>query len=209
MDVAAEVYEGYRADERQLERLLVREEVSYYATAMLHLKLLEVKAKQSETVLKSAEKDLRKVVANDNFNIPQPIFAYLSEIGIYHDKMGKETRLEVPDLPVEVAQGFGGYHHHEINEDSHNLFEEVSSLGIAGDMLMAVASAQAEPTPNFHVRRPANTDVTDNLVGRFFPIGPRRPEITPKVSWLWNNSYGLSRVCTKHTVQPALYQVFI
>ncbi|KAL1489198.1 hypothetical protein ABEB36_014131 [Hypothenemus hampei] len=180
VDVAAEVYDGYRADEKQLERVLVHEEISYYATAMLHLKLLEVKAKQGERVLRSAEKDLRKATADDIFNIPQPLFAYLSEIGVYCDKMGKETRLDVPDLPIAVAQGFGGYHANRIDEDSHNLFEEVPSLGIAGDMLMAVASAAAEPIPNFHVGLPLNSTVTSNLVGKFYPAPP--PYVTSCVN---------------------------
>ncbi|XP_066261182.1 uncharacterized protein [Euwallacea similis] len=101
--------------------------------------------------------------------------------------MGKETRIEVPDLPIAVAQGFGGYHVPNITEDTANLFEEVPSLGIAGDMLMAAASGAAEPKPNFHVGIPEHSEITNNLVGKFFPIGLRRAEIIQRLS-----GYGIS-----------------
>jgi hypothetical protein len=66
--------------------------------------------------------------------------------------MGKETELDVPTLPMTVIQGFGGYHAAEINEQTHNMFEEVQSLGIAGDMVMAAASAADEPVIDHHIR---------------------------------------------------------
>ncbi|KAL1492946.1 hypothetical protein ABEB36_011107 [Hypothenemus hampei] len=59
-------------------------------------------------------------------------------------------------------------------------YAKVVDVGIAGDMLMAVASAPAEPIPNFHVGKPANSEITNNLVGKFYPIGPRRPEIAQR-----------------------------
>jgi len=50
--------------------------------------------------------------------------------------MGKETKIKVPNLPVTVVLGFEGYHANVVNED--NLFEEIPSLGTAGDLVMAV-----------------------------------------------------------------------
>jgi hypothetical protein len=189
VDIAAEVYDGYRVDEKQLDRVVAREEVAYYATAMMHLKLLEVKAKQGEVSLTSKEKDIRKAVSDKVWNIPQPLCAYLQEIGTYSDKMGRETRLEVPPLPVAVSQGFGGYHAPEINVDTHNMFEEIPSLGIAGDMVMALASLEAEPVPNFHIGVPVHSEVTANLAGSFFPIGQQRPEIRQRLA-----GYGITTV---------------
>lgn len=182
VDIAEEIHSAYQVDEKQLDRIIAREEVSYYATALLHLRLIDVKAKQGEQTLTSQEKDLRKATADDNFNVPQPLFTYLKEIGTYTDKMGKETRLEIPSLPVTIVQNFGGYHANAITADSHNLFEEVPSLGIAGDMLMALASEEIEPVPDFHIGFPEGSAITSNLVGRFHPIGMRRPEIKQKLS---------------------------
>jgi hypothetical protein len=86
VDIAEEVYDGFHADEKQLERVLAREEVSYYSTAMLWLRLLEVKAKKGDEALTSAEKDVRKSVTDNEFNVPHPLFAYLNEVGTYSDK---------------------------------------------------------------------------------------------------------------------------
>lgn len=128
IEVAAEVYDDYRSDDRQLDRVMMREEVAYYATAMLHLKLLEVKAKQGIEVLTSKEQDMRKAVNNDMFNVPQPLFGHLDEIGMYTDKMGKETLHEIPPLPVTVVENFGGYHAVEVSVATQNLFEEESQV---------------------------------------------------------------------------------
>ncbi|KAL1489381.1 hypothetical protein ABEB36_014289 [Hypothenemus hampei] len=43
-----QIYEGYRVEEKQFERVLVYEEMVHYAMSMLHLKFTEIKAKQGE-----------------------------------------------------------------------------------------------------------------------------------------------------------------
>ncbi|KAG5866991.1 hypothetical protein JTB14_028180 [Gonioctena quinquepunctata] len=159
--------------------------MAYHATALLHLKLIGVKAKQGDAVLTSQEKDLRKATTDEGFNVPQPLFTYPNEIGTYTDKMGKETWLDIPNLPItKVFQNMGGYHANAINSDTHNFFKGVPSLGIAGDMVMALASEEAEPVPNFHIGKPAGTDFTNNLIGKFSPIGQRRPEIKQRSAGL-------------------------
>lgn len=145
MDIAVETYDAMRVDEKQIDRVIAREEVSYYATAMLQLKLIETKAKQGDSNLTSAEKDIRKATSDDVFNVRQPLFICLKKIGTYTDKMGKEIRLEIPPLPTTVVQNFGGYHAPAVNVDTHVMFEGIPSLGIAGDMVMALAS---EEVPN-------------------------------------------------------------
>jgi len=47
---------------------------------------------------------------------------------------------------------------------------------------MALASDDAEPVPNFHIGKPIGTVWTNNLIGRFHPIGPRRPEIKQRLA---------------------------
>jgi len=95
VDIAVETYDAMRVDEKQIDRVIAREEVSYYATAMLQLKLIETKAKQGDSNLTSAEKDIRKATSDDVFNVPQPLFTYF---GTYTDKMGKETRSSLVSL---------------------------------------------------------------------------------------------------------------
>jgi len=182
VDVSLETYQNLRADEKQLDRILMKEEMAYYATSLLWMRLLDIKAKEGSVSLTSEEKAIRKATADEQFNVPQPMYSMLSETGNFTDKMGKETRHQIPNLPITVVQGMGGYHATAINADTHNLFEEVPSLGIAGDMLMALARAEVEPVPNFRIGIPANAAVTANLVGNTVPIGPRRPEIIQRLA---------------------------
>lgn len=179
--LCAEIYDNYKPDERQLDRIIMREEVAYYGTALTWLRLLNIKAKQGNQALTSAEKDICKATAKDIFNVPAPLCIFLNEIGPYKDKMGKETQLNIPPLPTSTAQNFGGYHSANITADNHNLFEEIPSLGIAGDMVMALAAEGEEPAVNFHIGTPANTQISGNLCGRFSPVGPRRQEIRQRL----------------------------
>lgn len=78
---------------------------------------------------------------------------------------------------------WGGYHAAEINEQTHNLFEEIPSLGISGDLVMALCQEGDNPTPNYRVRKPTGTIFNTNLTGNVSRIGgPRRPEILQKLA---------------------------
>jgi hypothetical protein len=116
------------------------------------------------------------VAADEQFNVPQPLFTYLQEVGTYTEKMGKET--ELGSSPTT------NYHAETINTDTYNLFEEVLSLGIAGNIVMALTAKIDKPEPNFHVRFPENTVPSENLVRRFYPIDVRRPKIKQRLTGL-------------------------
>ena len=181
--ITDEVYQQYKTDVKQLDRQLQREELLYYSTALLWLRLIDEKAKQVDEALTSEEKALRKVSMDVELNVPQPIYAYLSQIGDITDRMGKRTKLTIPALPIVRAGNFGGYHANEITANTHNLFEEVPSLGIAGDVVMALTSADELVTPNFRVARPDGSEFTDNLSGNSL-IGPRQQEIRQRLAGL-------------------------
>lgn len=65
----------------------------------------------------------------------------------------------------------------EQTRTTHNLFEEIPSLGIAGDMVMAPASQAPESNINFRMEFPPHSRATRNLRRNTFPVGERRPEI--------------------------------
>jgi len=96
--------------------------------------------------------------------------------------MGKPTDLKVPSFPTHRAQGMGGYHSPAITEETHKLVEEVPSLGIAGDMVMALCEDGIQPTPNFKVQIPEGAMITRNLTGNIYPVGPQRPEIKQQLA---------------------------
>lgn len=181
--IAEEVFNQYPADERFLDRIIEGVEFEYYSTAMLWIRLLDIKQKQALTALTSQEKDILKAVADVTFNVPQPIYAYLSQIGNVTDKMGKETLLSIPNLPIADAGGFGGYHHAEINEATHNLFEEIPSLGMIGDSIMTLAHNDPAPNTTVRVALPARSQiVAENLLGYRSPLVARRDEIKRRLA---------------------------
>jgi hypothetical protein len=96
--------------------------------------------------------------------------------------LGKETKIEIPPLPTLKAQGMGGHHSNEINAGNHKLFEEVPSLGIPADVVMAVASNPDSPEPNIRIGKPGGSLFTENLTGNIRNIGPRRAEIRQKIA---------------------------
>lgn len=101
--------------------------------------------------------------------------------------MGKRTYLNVPDLPVSVARNKTGYHSEAVTEFTHCLYEEVPSLGIAGDLLMAIAGGADEPIPAFGITFPPHAKASTNLLGTFSTMVKSRLEITQKLT-----SYGIT-----------------
>lgn len=95
---------------------------------------------------------LLKDTKEDVYNVPQPFFLYLSSIGSVVDTMGKRTFLNVPSLPVTTVGGKGGYHSAAVTEQTHCLFEELPSLGVA------VATATDEPTQVFRFAFPPRAE---------------------------------------------------
>jgi hypothetical protein len=120
-ETAVETYNQYSIDERQLERVFTKEEMSYYATGLLWTKLIDVKAKQFQESLTREQRALRKATERVEFNVQQPIASYLHQIGHFTDKMGKKTELNVPPPPVTRVQGFGGYHAAAITVDTQSI----------------------------------------------------------------------------------------
>lgn len=122
--LAEEVYREYAKDVLMMERKMIKEELSYYFTGLLWLRLLDIKQKYGRTSHTNEEKTLLKDTREDTYNIPQPYFLYLSSIGSVVDKMGKRTYLDVPTLPVSVARNKTGYHSVAVDQPTHCLHSE-------------------------------------------------------------------------------------
>lgn len=180
--LAEETYQAFRCDEKLIDRQLQKEEFTYYTVALLWMRLIDIKAKQQRVELTQSEKALRKVIFDTELNVPQPIYAYLSQIGNIIDDMGKETEINIPTLPTVIIQGLGGYLHAEVSEETHTDIEEIPTLGTAADVVMALTSANEEPAPVYRMQIPAGTEFTGNLPCRSYPIGPRRPEIKQRLA---------------------------
>lgn len=158
----------------------------YYSTSLLWTRPLDIKAKRGNTNLTFTEQEFLKSMMIQDYNVPQPIYLFLKGIGEVKDPRGETIHLSNHSLPVDVAQGFGGYHSSVIDQDSHDLYEEIPSLGICGDIVMAEESEVAQVVPNFRVLSP-RTRATKALAGYFGTIGDRKEEIR-----ILLNSVGIS-----------------
>ncbi|KAJ8728934.1 hypothetical protein PYW07_006630 [Mythimna separata] len=175
-EIVEEVYSAISGDDTNLNKQMTKGMLSYYTTAMLWARLLDIKAKRGNTNLTFEELEFCKAVMQHEYNIPQPIYLFLKGIGEVKDSTGKTVHLQNHVLPVTVVQGMGGYHSAAIDAEHHNLYEEIPSLGICGDIVMAEASEAVQPVPNFRVL-PPNTRATRALCGNFGPIGARKEEV--------------------------------
>lgn len=168
-EIVDEVYSSIGGDDQSLNKQLTKGMLMYYSSALLWARLLDVKSKRGNTTLTTTEQEFCKSIMAHEYNVPQPIYLFLRGIGEVKDATGKTVYLANHNLPDVVVQGMGGYHANRIDMNSHNRFEEVPSLGICGDVVMAESSEAARPVPNFRVL-PANTRATRNLCGYLGPI---------------------------------------
>jgi len=179
--LAEETFDQISTDEKQFDRKLIKEEFNYYVTCLLWVRLIDIKAKEGRTALTSAEKEFRKMTEEFAFNVPSPIYIYLASIGALTDKGGKRTAVADHTLPTTVVQNQGGYHAAIIDAQNHSLFEEVPSLGVAADVIMAcTANADQQPV-NILVPNSLDLAYNNNLAGSYMEVGPRRPEIKQKL----------------------------
>lgn len=175
-DVTEEVYASIGGDDKNLNKQLTKEMDMYYHVSLLWARLLDIKSKRGNANLNFEEQEYLKSMLAHEYNVPQPIYLFLKATGEVKNATGKTVSLENHDLPRAVVQGMGGYHSAVIDQESDNLYEEVPSLGICGDILMAVASEAVNPTPNFRVL-PPGTRATRSLTGYFGAIGARKEEV--------------------------------
>lgn len=155
-EIVEEVYSSIGGDDQNLNKQMTKGMLMYYSTTMLWARLLDIKAKRGNTNLSFEEIEFCKAVMQHEYNIPQPLYLFLKEIGEVKDVTGKTIRLTDHNLPVTVVQGLGGYHSATVNAVTHNLYEEILSLGFCGDIVMAEVSEALGPVPNVKLQSSAS-----------------------------------------------------
>ncbi len=184
-EITREVYSNMAADDSTLNKKLTSKMLSYYSTTLLWARLVDIKAKRAQTPLTQTETDFRRYFTENEYNVPQPITCVLRGIGHVVEPRGKTLYMEDTNLPVAVVGRKGGYFSTEITTESHNLYEELPTLGVAGDVLEAVSLAEQNPVPNIPVLTP-HTAPTENLVGYSANIPLRKEEVRQAL-----NSFGI------------------
>lgn len=91
-DLAGETFNKYEADTEELSRVMVKQEFNYYATGLMWMRIIDLKSKQGMMSLTSAEKDIRNETIDKEWNVPQTLHAYLTQMGHTTDKLEKKRR---------------------------------------------------------------------------------------------------------------------
>lgn len=76
IDITLMTFQNMIPDVNQIDRKFTKEELAYYATAMLWIRLIDIKSKQSKTALNATEKEILKSSEDIAWTVPQPIHAY-------------------------------------------------------------------------------------------------------------------------------------
>lgn len=76
------VYREYAKDVLMIERKMIKEEMSYYFTGLLWLRLLDIKQKYGKSALTTEEKTLLKDTKEDTYNVPQPYFSFTYRLSV-------------------------------------------------------------------------------------------------------------------------------
>lgn len=168
---------GQMLGDDRLNRKLIVELLNYHSTAVLWARLLDIKAKRAHAELSETERNYRRHFTDKEIHLIQPVYTYLRGIGNIIDRRGKQIYLQDHDLPTATVANLTGYHHdHVINENDHTLYEEIPTLGVCGDIIMAMTTQAQNPNPNIGVL-PQEIQATMNLLSYLGMIAPRRDEI--------------------------------
>lgn len=194
-NIVSEVYSALGTDDKSLTKSLTKEMLMYYATSLhLWLRLIQIKAQRAHSELTTTERDYLRILTDEELNVPQPIYLYIKAIGHVNDKTGKEIYISDHVLPVTNVVNRTGYHTTTMTSRNHCLFEEVPSLGVCGDVLMAQAS-RTETNPTFEFV-PAGRTANRNLAGYFGSVSVQKEEIV-----LLLESLGISNALFQENIE--------
>lgn len=184
--LVSDTYKRLVTDDPRLPRMLTKEMLSYYGIACLWARLIDIKARREHTPLTEVEREFHRFFKTKTYAIPQPLLIYLRTWGHFRDQRGNLLYLADHTLPVTVVGGRTGYHSNRITAQNHNLYEELPCLGVAGDVLQAVAQRVAGAVPAIPVL-PPHTAASPNLLGFTGPIPLYKEEISTTL-----DSYGIT-----------------
>lgn len=174
-EITSTVYSRLMGEDYRITKKLTKPMLHYYNTGLLWARLLDLKAKRAHTMLTDTEREYRRCFVDQEFNVPEPMALMLKAIGHVKDERGNLLYLDDHTLPTVVAGGKSGYFSNTIDAEWHNYYEEIPTLGVAGDVLMATAG-EPNTVPTIPIL-PDNTHATTNLLGFTGPTGFTHIEI--------------------------------
>jgi len=126
------------------------------------------------------EHEIFHLTQKAQFSVPEPIMMQLQHLGNVESSFQQHLYPTFPPLPTTEIQNFGGYHGildipgENVDDDIHNLYEEIPCLGVLGEAVRA-ATGNHLPGPYASLLQFQGLQPNDNLLG-FTSLGARRSE---------------------------------
>lgn len=151
IEISRRSYGELLTDNPSLGKNMVPEYLDYYTTALLWLRIVNLKEQNSQE-LTFLERQLLTLTKNVSFCVPEPLRLLVNSYGNIETKIGTHLVPAFPQLPDQVIANIGGYYGQllppaeGVNNGLHNLYEEIPCLGVLATAVQAVVS-DAAPGP--------------------------------------------------------------
>ncbi|CAG9818156.1 unnamed protein product [Phaedon cochleariae] len=156
IDISRQTYAELITDDPQLSKVLLPEYLDYYTTALIWMRIVHLKQRNSQA-LTIAEQDLLTLVQTTSFCVPEPLNLQVRQLGNVVTATKQHLYPEFPPLPEVVIYDRSGYY------------------GVTSE---AVCQAISDAPPGRYASvldiDPIHP-VNENLLG-FRPLGARRAE---------------------------------
>ncbi|KAG5875756.1 hypothetical protein JTB14_022465 [Gonioctena quinquepunctata] len=164
IEISRQTYCEMVTEDSQLSKTILPEYLDYYATALLWLRITNLKQKNSQP-LSGAENDLLMMSQTATFCVPEPITLQLKQLVRAITECIPTTPDGVLWPPVAGANA---------DPTRHNLYEEIPCMGVLAE---AVRASISDADPGLYPSELSQPDavVNRNLLG-FRPLGMRRAE---------------------------------
>lgn len=166
-ELSRNIYSQMLVDEPNLSKQITPEAIDYYVACLVWARIIGLKIKNGQD-LTDTERRLQDLLSLKSFNIPEPVRLYLMVYGRFVSVLGTHLTPTFPPLPEHVIQWNntdipGMYAAADIDAATHNLYEEVPSLGIHLASLITAQNNVVGPwnPPGL----PQNWTATQNLLG--------------------------------------------
>lgn len=180
IEISRQTYAEMITDDPQVSKALLPEYLDYYATAMLWLRIVHLKQRNSQ-VLTQQEQDLLTLTQTTNFCVPEPLTLQLQQLGNIQTITKQHLYPEFPPLPIHVLAGIPGYYGRitlpgdGADVSIHNLYEEIPCLGVLAEAVRQSISDAAPGPYQSNLDINPETRINANLLG-YKPLGNRRSE---------------------------------
>lgn len=179
IDISRQCYAELITDEPNLTKTILPEYVDYYNTALLWMRIVTLKQKNSQA-LTVEENDLLTLIQTTAFVVVEPILLQLRQLGNVVSTTRQHLYPQFPPLPTGIIADHGGYYGpllppgEDIDLTVHNLYEELPCLGVLSESIRATIS-NSPPGPYRSNVTYQELQPNQNLLG-FRALGSRRSE---------------------------------